>query len=277
MGRGARVLIERLRGRQRFDKELGQHFLHDESVLDSIMHLAELSEQDSVIEIGPGPGSLTERLLEAGVNLYCIELDSGACSNLLEIFPSLNLIEGDALEVKWPTVNKIVANIPYQISSPLIELITKKKEINHVVILVQEEFAERLVIASVADRGSLGMCVAMDWECKMENKVPSHCFIPAPKVNSRLVTMKRKDAPSQSRLAKMLIRQAFEYRRKKLRNTLSKVPKRISRIKGWHASLYRDALQSIDSDFLDKRPEELSFEEWIELAQKFADYLSSEG
>jgi len=73
MGRGARVLIERLRGRQRFDKELGQHFLHDESVLDSIMHLAELSEQDSVIEIGPGPGSLTERLLEAGVNLYCIE------------------------------------------------------------------------------------------------------------------------------------------------------------------------------------------------------------
>lgn len=277
MGHGARVLIERLRGRQKFDKELGQHFLHDESVLDSIMHLAELSEQDSVIEIGPGPGSLTERLLESKVNLCCIELDSGACSNLLEIFPSLNLIEGDALEVKWPTVNKIVANIPYQISSPLIELITKKKEINHVVILVQEEFAQRLVIASVADRGSLGMCVAMDWECKMENKVPPHCFIPAPKVNSRLVTMKRKDVPSQSRLAKMLIRQAFEYRRKKLRNTLSKVPKRISRIKGWHASLYRDALQSIDSEFLDKRPEELSFEEWIELAQKFADFLSSEG
>jgi len=276
MGHGARVLIDRLRERQKSNKGLGQHFLHDESVLDSIIQSAELSEHDSIIEIGPGPGVLTERLLEAGVNLSCIELDSGACSNLLEVFPSLNLIEGDALEVKWPTVNKIVANIPYQISSPLIEIITKKKGITHVTILVQEEFAERLVIASVSDRGSLGMCVAMDWECEMERRVPSHCFIPAPKVNSRLVTMKRKDAPKESRLAKLLIRQAFEYRRKKLRNTLSKVPKRLSRIKGWHASLYRNALQSIDSAFLDKRPEELSFEEWVTLAQKFVDFQSSE-
>ena len=111
----------------------------------------------------------------------------------------------------------------------------------------------------------------------MERRVPSHCFIPAPRINSRLITMKRKNAPRQSRLAKLLIRQAFEHRRKKLRNTLSKVPKRLSRIKGWHASLYRNALQSIDSALLDKRPEELSFEEWVALAQKFVDFQSSEG
>jgi len=277
MGHGARVLIDRLRGRQKSDKDLGQHFLHDESVLDSIMKLAQLSEHDSVIEIGPGPGTLTERLLDSGVELCCIELDSGACLNLLEVFPTLNLIEGDALEVEWPAANKVVANIPYQISSPLIDIITKKKEIDYVVILVQEEFAERLVIANIVDRGSLGMCIAMDWECKMERKVPSHCFVPAPQVTSRLVTMKRKNAPNESRLAKLLIRQAFEHRRKKLRNTLSKVPKRLSRIKGWHASLYRDALQSIDSALLEKRPEELSFEEWVALAQNFAEYKSSEG
>ena len=77
MGHGARVLIDRLRERQISDKGLGQHFLHDESVLDSIIQSAELSEHDSIIEIGPGPGVLTERLLEAGVDLFCIELDSG--------------------------------------------------------------------------------------------------------------------------------------------------------------------------------------------------------
>ena len=277
MGHGARVLIDRLRMRQDNVKSLGQHFLNNEEVLDETMKLADISNDDHVIEIGPGPGVLTERLLESVCNLTAIEIDAGICEFLRDNFPNLELIEGDALIEKWPKANKVVANIPYQISSPLIEIITRTQSIDHVVILVQEEFAERLVVEWESDRGSLGMCTMLDWDCTFEMRVGPHCFSPSPQVHSRLVTMSRKTPPPNSRLAKLLIRQAFAQRRKKLRNTLSKAPKRISRINGWHAKAYRDAMQHIDCDFIDERPEDLEIEDWLDLAQLLEDAREAMG
>lgn len=271
MGHGARVLIDRLRMRQSNDKRLGQHFLNNEEVLDETMRLAEIKAEDHVIEVGPGPGVLTERLLETGCTLTTIELDSGICEFLRDNFPTLDLIEGDALEVKWPSATKVVANIPYQISSPLIDVITRTPSITEVMILVQEEFAERLVVEWTSDRGSLGMCTMLDWDATMEMRVGPHCFSPSPQVHSRLVRMVRIQPPEGSRLAKQLIRQAFSQRRKKLRNTLSKAPKRINRIRGWHASAYREAFQSIDCDFLDERPEDIDIEDWLELSRLLED------
>ena len=271
MGQGARALIDRLRMRQDNVKALGQHFLNNEEVLDETMALAEISEDDHVIEIGPGPGVLTERLLETGCKLTTIEIDSGACEFLRDNFPELELIEGDALTEKWPKANKVIANIPYQISSPLIDVITRNQSIDYVVILVQEEFAERLVVEWESDRGSLGMCTMLDWDCTFEMRVGPHCFTPSPQVHSRLVTMTRIESPKNSKLAKLLIRQAFAQRRKKLRNTLSKAPKRISRVAGWHAKAYRDAMQHIECDFIDERPEDLEIEDWLELAQLLED------
>ena len=277
MGHGARVLIERLRMRQDNIKSLGQHFLNNEEVLDETMNLSNVRPDDHVIEIGPGPGVLTERLLETGCTLTAIELDSGACEFLRDNFPSLNLIEGDALQVKWPIANKVVANIPYQISSPLIDVITRTPSIEEVVILVQEEFAERLVVEWESDKGSLGMCTMMDWDCTFEMRVGPHCFTPSPQVHSRLVTMTRIESPENSKLAKLLIRQAFSQRRKKIRNTLSRAPKRISRVSGWHAKAYRDAMQSIDCDFFDERPEDLDLEDWLELARLLEDARAAMG
>ena len=277
MGHGARVLIERLRMRQDNIKSLGQHFLNNEEVLDETMNLSNVRPDDHVIEIGPGPGVLTERLLETGCTLTAIELDSGACEFLRDNFPSLNLIEGDALQVKWPTANKVVANIPYQISSPLIDVITRTPSIEEVVILVQEEFAERLVVEWESDKGSLGMCTMMDWDCTFEMRVGPHCFTPSPQVHSRLVTMTRIESPENSKLAKLLIRQAFAQRRKKIRNTLSRAPKRIARVSGWHAKAYRDAMQSIDCDFFDERPEDLDLEDWLELARLLEDARAAMG
>ena len=271
MGQGARALIDRLRMRQDNVKALGQHFLNNEEVLDETMVLADISQGDHVIEIGPGPGVLTERLLETGCKLTAIEIDSGACEFLRDNFPNLELIEGDALTEKWPKANKVIANIPYQISSPIIETITRTQSIEYVVILVQEEFAERLVVEWESDRGSLGMCTMLDWNCTFEMRVGPHCFTPSPQVHSRLVTMTRIESPKNSKLAKLLIRQAFSQRRKKLRNTLSKAPKRISRVAGWHAKAYRDAMQYIECDFIDERPEDLEIEDWLELAQLLED------
>lgn len=277
MGQGARALIDRLRMRQDNVKALGQHFLNNEEVLDETMTLAEISEDDHVIEIGPGPGVLTERLLETGCKLTAIEIDSGACEFLRDNFPDLDLIEGDALTEKWPKANKVIANIPYQISSPLIDVITRTQSIDYVVILVQEEFAERLVVEWESDRGSLGMCTMLDWDCTFEMRVGPHCFTPSPQVHSRLVTMTRIESPKNSKLAKLLIRQAFAQRRKKLRNTLSKAPKRISRVAGWHAKAYRDAMQHIECDFIDERPEDLEIEDWLELAQLLEDAREAMG
>lgn len=277
MGHGARVLIERLRMRQDNIKSLGQHFLNNEEVLDETMNLSNVKPEDHVIEIGPGPGVLTERLLDTGCTLTAIELDSGACEFLRDNFPSLNLIEGDALQIKWPTANKVVANIPYQISSPLIDVITRTPSIEEVVILVQEEFAERLVVEWESDKGSLGMCTMMDWDCTFEMRVGPHCFSPSPQVHSRLVTMTRIESPENSKLAKLLIRQAFAQRRKKIRNTLSRAPKRIARVNGWHAKAYRDAMQSIDCDFFDERPEDLDLEDWLELARLLEDARAAMG
>lgn len=277
MGHGARVLIERLRMRQDNIKSLGQHFLNNEEVLDETMKLSNVKPEDHVIEIGPGPGVLTERLLDTACTLTAIELDSGACEFLRDNFPSLNLIEGDALQIKWPTANKVVANIPYQISSPLIDVITRTPSIQEVVILVQEEFAERLVVEWESDKGSLGMCTMMDWDCTFEMRVGPHCFTPSPQVHSRLVTMTRIESPENSKLAKLLIRQAFGQRRKKIRNTLSRAPKRIARVSGWHAKAYRDAMQSIDCDFFDERPEDLDLEDWLELARLLEDARAAMG
>ena len=277
MGHGARVLIDRLRMRKDNNKALGQHFLNNEEILDETMRLAEVSSQDHVVEIGPGPGVLTERLLETGCGLTSIEIDPEVCEFLRDNFQNLELVEGDALEVKWPKANKVVANIPYQISSPLIDVITRTNSIDYVVILVQEEFAERLVVEWESDRGSLGMCTMLDWDCTFEMRVGPHCFTPSPQVHSRLVTMKRKESPANSKLAKLLIRQAFAQRRKKLRNTLSKAPKRIARVSGWHAKIYREAIQSLDWDLLEERPEDLEIEDWLELARLLEDAREAMG
>lgn len=277
MGHGARVLIDRLRMRKDNVKALGQHFLNNEEILDETMRLAEISPDDHVIEIGPGPGVLTERLLESGCALTSIEIDTEVCEFLRDNFPTLDLIEGDALQVNWPKANKVVANIPYQISSPLIDIITRNHSIEYVVLLVQEEFAERLVVEWESDRGSLGMCTMLDWDCTFEMRVGPHCFTPSPQVHSRLVTMRRKDSPANSKLAKLLIRQGFAERRKKLRNTLSKAPKRIARVSGWHAKAYRDAMQSIDWDLLEERPEDLDIEDWLDLAQLLEDARQAMG
>ena len=277
MGHGARVLIDRLRMRKDNNKALGQHFLNNEEILDETMRLAEVSSQDHVVEIGPGPGVLTERLLETGCGLTSIEIDPEVCEFPRDNFPNLELVEGDALKVKWPKANKVVANIPYQISSPLIDVITRTNSIDYVVILVQEEFAERLVVEWESDRGSLGMCTMLDWDCTFEMRVGPHCFTPSPQVHSRLVTMRRKESPANSKLAKLLIRQAFAQRRKKLRNTLSKAPKRIARVSGWHAKIYREAIQSLDWDLLEERPEDLEIEDWLELARLLEDAREAMG
>lgn len=279
--KGARWLIDSLRAKQPFNKDLGQHFLVNDELIDFAVKHSSVCEEDHVLEIGPGPGVLTEVLLESHSKVTAIELDEGAVKHLTEIFApeiadgKLIVISGDALQIKWPKdITKVVSNIPYQISSPLIDRLTKhlreqeESILTSVLLLVQEEFGERLVMEYDSDVGSLGMTALLDWESEIVKKVAPHNFSPNPKVHSCFVEM----TPSEEifdcdkRLVKQVIHATFAQRRKKLRSTLKSAPKRISRIPEWHSGRWKKAFASlIQDERLDSRPEELDFDDWVEL------------
>ncbi|HJL97668.1 MAG: ribosomal RNA small subunit methyltransferase A [Euryarchaeota archaeon] len=285
--RGARWLIDSLRDKLPFDKSLGQHFLVNDDLIAQAIELGDVSQDDHVLEIGPGPGVLTEALLATGCQVTAIEIDSVAVTHLNEAFgpeqqaEKFNLLEGDALNLRWPdSITKVVANIPYQISSPLVDELTRylrnprTTRLEKVVLLVQEEFAERLVMEYESDVGSLGMTVSLDWECEIEGKVAPHNFSPMPKVNSCYISMEPHDEEwaCDVRLVRQMIHLAFDQRRKKLRSTLKNVPRRLGRVKGWHAGRWKHAFAAhLDDERMDLRPDELELEDWIELCCSFSE------
>jgi len=281
--KGARTLVDLLRSKQDNDKSLGQHFLINDELITLSIQYAEIVKPDHVLEIGPGPGVLTEALLMQGCRVTAIEIDEGAVKHLQSIFASeiasgqLNLLSGDALQVKWPTsISKVVANIPYQISSPLVELLTKYlrddevKLLQKVVLLVQEEFAERLVMEYESDVGSLGMTALLDWQSEMLQKVPPHNFSPNPKVNSCFIEMKpsHEQFECDKRLVKQVIHQAFKQRRKKIRTSLKSIPRRLNRVPNWYSARWKLAISSLaDDERMNARPEEFDFDDWIAFCQ----------
>ena len=281
--KGARTLVDLLRSKQDNDKSLGQHFLINDELITLSIQYAEIVKPDHVLEIGPGPGVLTEALLMQGCRVTAIEIDEGAVKHLQRIFASeiasgqLNLLAGDAFQVKWPTsISKVVANIPYQISSPLVELLTKYlrndevKLLQKVVLLVQEEFAERLVMEYESDVGSLGMTALLDWQSEMLQKVPPHNFSPNPKVNSCFIEMKpsHEQFDCDKRLVKQVIHQAFKQRRKKIRTSLKSIPRRLNRVPNWYSARWKLAISSLaDDERMNARPEEFDFDDWIEFCQ----------
>ena len=281
--KAARELVDRLRAYQPPNTDLGQHFLIDDAMLERMVNIAEVTQEDHVLEIGPGPGTLTQHLLATGATVTAIEIDDAPVLHLDEAFreeqntKQLVLHHEDALALDWPTnITKVVANIPYQISSPLIEKLTRHLKdqtttIGRVVIMVQLEFGQRISMKHPSDVGSLGLTVALDWDVEEHHLVPPHHFSPQPSVQSQVIELRPhdRDFPVDKRLLRQMIHHAFDQRRKKIRSTLKRAPRRISRIKGWHAQRWKDAIQSLqDLEIMDARPEELTMDDWVTLAKK---------
>ncbi|DAC25173.1 MAG TPA: ribosomal RNA small subunit methyltransferase A [Candidatus Thalassarchaeaceae archaeon] len=283
----ARLLIDLLLDRRRVDRDLGQHYLHDETALYSAIEMcAEVNQplgpDSRVLEIGPGPGSLTLHLLSTAASVIGIEIEEEAINHLNRNFTQeiesgrLELIEGDALTVKWPDVTHIVANIPYQISSPLIDRIRNQpgaKSVTCVVLLLQQEFAHRLAMHGGPDSvGPLGLNTALDWDVNLGPVVPPHCFVPSPRVHSQLACLvPRKEALPANlnhRLHRLIVKHVFAQRRRKVRSMLRSNPKRISRIPGWYRERWSNAIDSVlEATEIDveSRPDLLSPEDWIHL------------
>ena len=259
-------------------KRFGQHWLRDASVLASIIEAAELQPEARVLEVGPGRGVLTERLLatDAAV-VQAIELDRDLVAGLTERFstdPRFHLHQGDVLEAPLVlpdgmAATKVVANIPYNITGPLLERLIGRLDrpvdppYQRLVLLVQKEVAERIrARPGQSCFSALSVRMQLLADCRSVCPVPPRCFQPPPKVQSEVIALdpypaeKRLDL-ARARQVESLLKQAFLSRRKMLRNTLAGVaePERLQTV----AASAGISLQ--------QRPQEISPQAWVALAK----------
>jgi 16S rRNA (adenine1518-N6/adenine1519-N6)-dimethyltransferase len=210
-------------------KSFGQHFLIDEEALSAMVAAADILPGERVIEIGPGPGVLTERLLDAGAAVTAFEADSDMVKILREDFPELHLVEGDALVTVPEHLHeqyKVVANIPYQITTPLIRLFLESghRLPESLTMLVQKEVGERLAASPrTGERGFLSVLVQYYADVSLVWQVPSSSFWPAPQVDSVVIHMAVKPVrplEDEKEFFKY-VKRAFLEPRKQLKNVLA--------------------------------------------------------
>lgn len=225
----------------RTKKRLGQNFLVDGSVIDFIINSANLTKEDKVVEIGPGAGFVTERLVEEAGKVNAIELDEEAVEIIKQIkTDNLNIIHNDVLKVDFAQFGnnlKVVANIPYYITSPILahllgeidDLENKNRNcIDEIILMVQYEVAQRLVATEKSPSKQYGLLTILAQfyaEVELIKKVPSKCFYPRPKVDSALVKFKVRKTPllelEDYKFFRKVLKAAFASRRKNIKNCLS--------------------------------------------------------
>jgi 16S rRNA (adenine1518-N6/adenine1519-N6)-dimethyltransferase len=205
-------------------KSRGQNFLVDDRVADRQIEYAELSQQDTVLEVGPGLGMLTGRLAASAGRVIAIETDAKLASYLRGRLPeNVELIEGDALEVPFPRFDRFVSNLPYSISSPIIfKLLEHNFEKG--VVMLQKEFADRMVAKpNTDDYSRLTVNVFYRAECRILETVPRSRFWPSPKVDSAIVELVPRPSPfavNDEKLFFRLVEMLFQNRRKKIGTVL---------------------------------------------------------
>lgn len=262
-------------------KRFAQHWLKNESVLDQIVQAAQLKPTDRILEIGPGTGILTRRLLPNVGKLVAVEIDRDLVKKLVHTFGKENnflLLQGDFLEfnladylVQFPSFqnpHKVVANIPYNITGLILQkLLGKISEPNPqsydlIVLLVQKEIGDRLIAEpSTKAYGALSLRVQYLAECEIITHVPAKAFSPPPKVDSvvvRLTPRLIENLPQNPQQLDTLIKLGFASRRKMLKNNLKSIiePEKLSEI-----------LTNINLNPL-ARAEDLSLEQWINLSNQ---------
>jgi 16S rRNA (adenine1518-N6/adenine1519-N6)-dimethyltransferase len=255
-------------------KGLSQNFLIDGNIIRKIVMASKVQSGDVVLEIGPGPGSLTQALLETGARVVAVEKD-GVLAQALERLqtPSQQLSifchdiltfplekEISALLKKEEQKAKVIANLPYHLTTPiLVQLIPLRHLFSSLTVMVQEEVARRLTAQpGSADYSSLTLFLRFYTEPHYAFTVSHNCFYPAPKVNSAIVVLQLREPPlSEDKRESFfqLTRTAFEHRRKMLRASLKNLfpPQKVE-----------DALKAIGQNPL-ARPEILSLEEFLQL------------
>jgi 16S rRNA (adenine1518-N6/adenine1519-N6)-dimethyltransferase len=211
-------------------KSLGQHWLHDRDVLRLIADEAGLTPDDTVLEIGPGLGTLTSELLRRSGEVVAVEFDPDLARKLPGQFPGKNLrvVPGDILSfdlTSLPSGYKVVANVPYYITSKIVQrLMTAKNKPSVAVLLVQKEVAERLA-AAPGDMSILAISAQVYAEVSLGPVVPAALFTPPPQVDSQVVVLRTRSEPLVPDILEReffrIMKAGFSAKRKKLRSSLS--------------------------------------------------------
>jgi 16S rRNA (adenine1518-N6/adenine1519-N6)-dimethyltransferase len=253
---------------------LGQRFLVDRSVLAAIVEAAELSPDDDVLEVGPGPGVLTAALAARVRTVTAVEVDPRMVALLEETLAehkNVTVVRADALKVDLlgiaaRPITRIVANLPYQITTPLLErFLSDERRPPLVVVLVQQEVARRMAATPQAarERGYLSVYTQSFAEPRIVRRVPARAFRPAPRVDSAVVALRTRARPAFAPLLQdeflRLVSDAFRHRRKQLRSALRH-----------EAGLDREratAVLATAGIAPERRPETLSLDEWVALAR----------
>ncbi len=249
---------------------LGQNFLVDGNIVRKSLELAEVRPNDTVVEVGPGLGTLTSALLEAGAVVWAVEKDATLhahlASSLLKAHPqAFHLMEGDAVEHPLAGLTspacafKVVANLPYAISTPWMDAVLSGPLPVRMVLMLQQEAAQRYAAAPGSKTfGAISIFLQAAYDLAPGHKVPAACFHPRPDVESYLLHLVRKTTPYVfSTTARQLIRGCFQQRRKQI------------------AALLRDRLPDHGRSWIDlltsaglgprSRPEEIPVELWMKL------------
>lgn len=253
---------------------LGQHWLKDRDMLAAIANEALLTPDDTVLEIGPGLGTLTSELLRQAGSVVSVEFDEALARKLPGQFPGKNLtvINQDILQFdlnQMPAGYKVVANVPYYITSKIIQLLmTAENKPSLVVILVQKEVAER-VAAEAGDMSILAVSAQIYADAYLGTEVPREYFTPPPKVDSQVVVLRTRDEPlvakSDEKRFFRVVKAGFSAKRKKLRSSLSAG---LALPKPQIEKLLVGAGISADN-----RAEDLSLAEWQQLTDATKDIL----
>ncbi len=227
-------------------KKYGQNFLVDANILEGIVDAADVTKADTVLEIGPGMGSLTQYLLEAADHVIAVEVDKMLIPILkdnLKAYDNLTLIHGDVLKLDLDEILKgqrvkVVANLPYYITTPIVmELLEKQENIESITVMVQKEVAQRMQEGPGSKSyGALSLAVQYYSKPEIVLNVSKHCFLPKPDVDSAVIRLsiyepeERPVKVGDPAFMFRLIRAAFNQRRKTLLNALAndagtKIPK----------------------------------------------------
>ncbi len=266
----------------RANKSLGQNFLINQNVVDKIVESSNISKEDLVIEIGPGLGTLTKELLEKAGKVICIELDKKMVKILLDrfsLYDNFEIIHEDVLKVRLNKIikeekekngfkiAKIVANLPYYITTPIImKLLEDRLDLESITVMVQKEVADRLIaIPGEKETGAITYSVYYYATSEGILEVPNDSFIPEPEVNSKVIKLTiRKEPPVEVKSRGVMfkiIKSAFMQRRKTLLNALTNTKVFMSKEEG--LSILKDL--NLDENV---RAENLSLDDFAEITNK---------
>ena len=267
------------------NKSLGQNFLINSEVVENIVNSSEITKEDMVIEIGPGLGTLTKYLLDKAGKVLCVELDTKMIKILQDrflIYDNFEVINTDVLKLNLNDIIyenkkqgkikdvKVVANLPYYITTPIImKLLEEKLDIKSITVMIQKEVADRL-IETPGGKNTGAITYTVYYYCDSEKimEVPNSSFIPEPEVTSEVIKLKLRDKPAveieNPKIMFMIIKSAFMQRRKTLLNALTNTKVFLNKEEGLKILNELNLNENV-------RAEELSIQDFANIAKSITE------